>query len=50
MHLTAKEVAQMIDLSCVRTTSNKADIADMVTAARQYGCQCPALCHHGVQL
>lgn len=37
MHLTAKEVAQMIDLSCVRTTSNKADIADMVTAARQYG-------------
>jgi len=27
----------MIDLSCVRTTSDKADIQEMVGAARQYG-------------
>lgn len=35
--LTAKSVARMIDLSCVRTTSSKADIDEMVQAARQYG-------------
>jgi deoxyribose-phosphate aldolase len=35
--LTAKSVARMIDLSCVRTTSNKADIDEMVQAARHYG-------------
>jgi deoxyribose-phosphate aldolase len=37
MHLTAKEIAKMIDLSCVRTTSNKTDIEAMVEAARTYG-------------
>jgi deoxyribose-phosphate aldolase len=37
MLLTAKEIAQMIDLSCVRTTSDKTDIEDMVNAARKYG-------------
>ena len=34
---TAKEIARIIDLSCVRTTSNKSDIEEMVEAARQYG-------------
>jgi deoxyribose-phosphate aldolase len=37
MFMTAKDVARMIDLSCVRITSNKADIEEMVGAARQYG-------------
>ena len=37
MLLTAKEIAQMIDISCVRTTSSKADIEEMVAAARRYG-------------
>jgi deoxyribose-phosphate aldolase len=37
MLLTANDVAKMIDLSCVRTISNKADIEEMVNAARQYG-------------
>lgn len=37
MLLTAQDVAKMIDLSCVRTTSNKADIEEMVKAARAYG-------------
>jgi deoxyribose-phosphate aldolase len=37
MLLTAKEIAQMIDISCVRTTSSKADIEKMVTAARKVG-------------
>jgi deoxyribose-phosphate aldolase len=37
MHLTAVDVAGMIDLSCVRTTSSKADIDEMVRVARQYG-------------
>jgi deoxyribose-phosphate aldolase len=37
MQLTAKDIAKMIDLSCVRTTSSKADIKEMVRAARQYG-------------
>jgi deoxyribose-phosphate aldolase len=37
MMLTAKEIARMIDLSCVRTTSNKSDIEEMVDAVRQYG-------------
>lgn len=37
MTLTAKEIAKMIDLSCVRTTSNKSDIEEMVEAARRYG-------------
>jgi deoxyribose-phosphate aldolase len=37
MCLNAKEVAKMIDLSCVRTTSSKADIEEMVEAARKFG-------------
>ena len=37
MLLTAIEIAQMIDISCVRTTSSKADIEEMVAAARRYG-------------
>ncbi len=37
MFQTAKEIARMIDLSCVRTTSSKADIEEMVEAARKYG-------------
>jgi deoxyribose-phosphate aldolase len=37
MLVTAKEIAKMIDLSCVRTISNKADIEEMVNAARKYG-------------
>jgi deoxyribose-phosphate aldolase len=37
MLLTAKEIAKMIDISCVRTTSSRADIEEMVEAARKYG-------------
>ena len=37
MLLTAGDIARMIDLSCVRTTSSNADIAEMVAAARTYG-------------
>lgn len=37
MLLTANDIAGMIDLSCVRTTSNKVDIEEMVEAARKYG-------------
>jgi deoxyribose-phosphate aldolase len=37
MIMTAKDIAQMIDLSCVRTISDKADIKEMVHAARKYG-------------
>jgi deoxyribose-phosphate aldolase len=37
MTLTASEIARMIDLSCVRTTSSKADIEEMVAAARRFG-------------
>src|SRR5512140_90767 len=36
MLLTSQEIAQMIDLSCVRTTSNKSDIERMVEVARAY--------------
>ncbi|MBA4376654.1 MAG: deoxyribose-phosphate aldolase [Anaerolinea sp.] len=36
MFLTAKDIAKVIDLSCVRTTSNKTDIEEMVAAARKY--------------
>ena len=36
MLLTGKEIAKMIDLSCVRTSSDKADIEEMVAAARKY--------------
>ena len=37
MLLTAQDIAKMVDLSCVRTTSSKADIDEMVAAARKYG-------------
>ncbi len=36
MILTAADIARMIDLSCVRTVSNKSDIEEMVDAARKY--------------
>lgn len=36
MLLTAGDIAKMIDLSCVRTISNKSDIEEMVSAAKQY--------------
>ncbi len=36
MRLSARDVARMIDLSCVRTTSSKADIEEMIAAARKY--------------
>ena len=35
-YLSDKEIAKMIDLSCVRTYSDKADIEEMVAAARKY--------------
>lgn len=37
MVLKANDVAGMIDLSCVRTISDKADINEMVAAAKKYG-------------
>jgi deoxyribose-phosphate aldolase len=37
MKISAQEIAQRIDLSCVRTTSNQADIEEMVAAAVRYG-------------
>ncbi|MFH1184858.1 MAG: deoxyribose-phosphate aldolase [Chloroflexota bacterium] len=37
MILSPKEIAAMIDLSCVRTTSSKGEIEEMVDAARRYG-------------
>jgi deoxyribose-phosphate aldolase len=37
MNLSASEIAKMIDVSCVRTTSSKSDIEVMVAAARRYG-------------
>lgn len=36
MFLSAKEIAKMIDLSCVRTISNKEDIEEMVNAAKKF--------------
>lgn len=36
MYLKSQDVAKMIDLSCVRTISNKADIEEMVNAAKEY--------------
>ncbi len=36
MLLTANEIARMIDLSCVRTTSNQQDIEEMVEAALKF--------------
>jgi deoxyribose-phosphate aldolase len=37
MRLFASDIAKLIDLSCVRTWSNRADIDAMVSAARAYG-------------
>ena len=37
MNLKPKEIAAMIDLSCVRTTSSMQDIEAMVDAAGRYG-------------
>jgi deoxyribose-phosphate aldolase len=37
MLLTSSDIAKMIDISCVRTTSSKADIDEMVDIARRYG-------------
>ena len=37
MRLTTNDIARMIDLSCVRTTSSKADIEEMVEATKKYG-------------
>jgi len=37
MQLTARDIAAMIDLSCVRTTSSKAEIEEMAAAAIKYG-------------
>lgn len=37
MTLTTTQIAQMIDLSCVRTTSTRQDIEEMVAAAKRYG-------------
>ena len=37
MLLTAQDFAKMIDLSCVRTWSNRADIEEMVNAAITFG-------------
>lgn len=37
MKLTPHDIARMIDLSCVRTTSSRMDIEEMVGAARRYG-------------
>ena len=37
MQLIASDIARMIDLSCVRTTSSRTDIAAMVEAAGRFG-------------
>lgn len=37
MKITAPDIAKMIDLSCVRTWSNRADIEEMVNAAITFG-------------
>lgn len=37
MQLIPDELAKMIDVSCVRTTSSRSDIDEMVEAARKYG-------------
>jgi deoxyribose-phosphate aldolase len=36
VHLTQKNIAGMIDLSCVRTNNTKADIDELVQCAREY--------------
>jgi deoxyribose-phosphate aldolase len=37
MSLSPGDIASMIDLSCVRTTSSRGDIDEMVDAAKRYG-------------
>ena len=37
MILRSADIASMIDLSCVRTTSSREDIEEMVDAARRHG-------------
>jgi deoxyribose-phosphate aldolase len=37
VRLTIKEIARLIDVSCVNTISSKADIKEMVAAALKYG-------------
>jgi deoxyribose-phosphate aldolase len=37
MKINVNDIAKMIDLSCVRTTSSKTDIEEMVAAACEYG-------------
>ena len=37
MNLSSKQIAKMIDLSCVRTTSSTRDIDELVDAAKAYG-------------
>jgi deoxyribose-phosphate aldolase len=37
MRLAAQDIASMIDLSCVRTTSSKGEIEEMVEGASRYG-------------
>jgi len=37
MRLTTNDIARMIDISCVRTTSSKTDIEEMVEATKKYG-------------
>ena len=37
MQIDTKQLAGMIDVSCVRTTSSKDDIDEMVAAAQKYG-------------
>ncbi|NLH97830.1 MAG: deoxyribose-phosphate aldolase [Clostridiaceae bacterium] len=38
MVLTVRDIAQMFDLSCVRTNSNEADIKALAENARRYDC------------
>ena len=38
MKLTVKDIAQMFDLSCVRTNSDENDIRALAESARKYDC------------
>ncbi|VGO13869.1 Deoxyribose-phosphate aldolase 2 [Pontiella desulfatans] len=40
MSLSAKEIARMIDLSCVRADSSLDEIREMAETAKRYGCIC----------
>lgn len=37
MQISSDQLAKMIDVSCVRTTSSRLDIDEMIEAAREYG-------------